>query len=81
MVAFLIKNQGVSPHARDKEGFTALHNACSKGFLDIVRFLVSGVTALAQSRHHLTSRAESLMCYFLSHASFFSVLQLLGGLV
>ncbi|TFK43397.1 hypothetical protein BDQ12DRAFT_695591 [Crucibulum laeve] len=38
-------------HARDADGWTALHNACSKGYLDIVRWLCEkgGAAALYDS--------------------------------
>ncbi len=28
------------PNAKDTDGWTALHNACSRGYLDLVRLLI-----------------------------------------
>ncbi|TFK76031.1 hypothetical protein BDN72DRAFT_363853 [Pluteus cervinus] len=36
-------------HARDADGWTALHNACSKGYLDIVRYLCESGGAISRS--------------------------------
>lgn len=38
-------------HAQDADGWTALHNACSKGYLDIVRFLCEKAGAAEVSPH------------------------------
>ncbi|KAI6035265.1 hypothetical protein F5J12DRAFT_18697 [Pisolithus orientalis] len=38
-------------HARDADGWTALHNACSKGYLDIVRWLCEQGGAATESNN------------------------------
>ncbi|RUS22788.1 hypothetical protein BC937DRAFT_86930 [Endogone sp. FLAS-F59071] len=40
VVRFLVVNYKANIHQKDKDGWTALHNACSRGHNDIVKFLV-----------------------------------------
>lgn len=48
-----------NPVHQDKEGYTALHNACARGYLDMAQFLVSqGVPVDARSRLGHTSLSK-----------------------
>ncbi|KAF7332129.1 Ankyrin unc44 [Mycena kentingensis (nom. inval.)] len=47
VIKFLLPNRA-DVNARDADGWTALHNACSKGYLDIVRWLCETGGAAAE---------------------------------
>lgn len=40
VIQFLVVNHKANIHQKDKDGWTALHNACSRGHNEIVQFLI-----------------------------------------
>jgi ankyrin repeat protein len=47
IIAYLLPERA-DVHARDADGWTALHNACSKGYLDVVRWLCEDGNATSE---------------------------------
>ncbi|KAF9368521.1 hypothetical protein BGX21_006516, partial [Mortierella sp. AD011] len=69
--------RGANVHQRDKDGWTALHNASSKGFIDIAQVLLekgeADVNARSKKGHTPLINAASkgdvaMVLYFLNHA-------------
>ena len=56
-----LENAGANVEVADNDGWTALHNAASKGYLDIVRWLVedAGASVDARSKHGYSALSPS----------------------
>ncbi|KAF9582697.1 hypothetical protein BGW38_010874 [Lunasporangiospora selenospora] len=76
VVCFLLK-RGANVHQRDKDGWTALHNASSKGFIDTAQVLLekgeADINARSKMGHTPLINAASkgdvaMVLYFLNHA-------------